>query len=101
MHINRLVEEVLSENAVELLDTMAAHVLARLPVSITAVASLAVEPESWNDNVMLMREIFEAEIQVTSGTNWLDMRILQSWGVRDGQLAWQFTPAFGEAITAR
>ncbi|GIZ52798.1 hypothetical protein [Noviherbaspirillum aridicola] len=101
MHINRLVEQVLSERAVELLDTMAAHALARLPQDITAVASLAVEADSWNDTVILMREIFEAEIQVAAGNDWLDMRILQSWGVKEGQLAWQFTPAFGQAIAAR
>jgi len=101
MHINRLVEQVLSERAVELLDTMAAQALALQPGDITAVAYLTVEAESWNDTVLLMREIFEAEIEVSADHDWLGMRILQSWGVKDGRIAWQFTPAFGQAIAVR
>lgn len=100
MHINRLVEEVLSEAAIELLDTMAAHALALQSRDITGVTGLPVEPDSWNDTVLLLREIFEAEILVSTGDDWLGMRILQTWGVKDGRLVWQFTPAFGQAIAA-
>lgn len=99
MHINQIVAQVLSSRAVELLDTMAAHALASQPQDITAVTSMAVEPDSWNDTLLLLREIFEAEIEVSADSDWLGMRILQCWGVRDGRLAWQFSPVFGQTIS--
>ena len=100
MHINRLVEQVLSEPALELLNTLAAHVMAAQPDDVCGVAFLAVETDSWNDTVLLLREIFEAEVQLAGNQDWLGLRILQSWGVKDGRLAWQFTPVFGQAIAA-
>lgn len=101
MQINRLVEQVLSERAIELLDIMAAHVAAVHPEDVTALASLRADPDTWNDSVLLLREIFEAEVQITGEHDWLGIRILQSWGVKDGSLVWQFTPVFGRAIAAR
>lgn len=98
MNINRLVDDVLSEAAVELLNTLAAHAIVDRPDNKSALSFLPVEPDSWNATVLLMREIFEAEIMVSSDTEWLSFRILQSFGVRNGQLAYQFTPTFAQAL---
>lgn len=98
MNINKLVDEVLSDAAVELLNTLAAHALVTSPEDKSALSFLPVEPENWNATVLLMREIFEAEVTVAGETEWLSFRILQSFGVRNGQLAYQFTPTFAKAL---
>ncbi|HEY0846388.1 MAG TPA: hypothetical protein VGE12_13550 [Noviherbaspirillum sp.] len=98
MNINRLVDEVLSDAAVELLNTLAAHAVVEQPDDKAALSSFKVEPDSWNATVLLMREIFEAEITVSGDTEWLSFRILQSFGVRNGQLVYQFTPTFAQAL---
>lgn len=98
MNINRLVEDVLSNAAVELLDTLAAHAVVTSPDDKSALYFLPVEPESWNATVLLMREIFDAEVTVSDASEWLSFRILQSFGVRNGQLAYQFTPTFAKAL---
>lgn len=101
MNLNRLVREVLSEAAVELLDTLAAHALVSAPADFTGMFYLPVEQENWNPTLQLVREIFDAEITITHEPNWLNFRVLQSFGVRDGQLAYQFTPVFADAISQR
>lgn len=98
MKLNKLVEDVLSEAAVELLDTLAAHAVVTSPDDKSMLYFLPVEPESWNATVLLMREIFEAEVMVSDESEWLSFRILQSFGVRNGQLAYQFTPTFAKAL---
>lgn len=97
MHINRLVDEVLSEPAIELLNALAAHAV----VSGQQPSSLfffPVEPDAWNSTMLLLREIFEAEVLISGDDDWLGFRILQSFGVKHGQLACQFTPTFAEAL---
>lgn len=98
MNINRLVEEVLDDAAVELLNTLAAHTMVEQPDDRSAMSFFAVEPDSWNATVLLMREIFEAEVMVSGEEEWLSFRILQSFGVRNGKLAYQFTPTFAKAL---
>ena len=100
MRINRLVEEVLSENAVELLNMLAAHALATGEGKHKELHTLPVEPDVWNDTMFLMREIFEAEILVSGEDEWISFRILQSFGVNAGHLAYQFTPTFAQALSA-
>ena len=98
MKINRLVEEALSEDAVELLNVLAANALAGPPTQ-GSLYCLAVEPENWNATMMLIREIFEAEILVSGDPEWVSFRILQSIGVNHGKLAYQFTPTFSETLS--
>ncbi|MFC7513864.1 hypothetical protein ACFQUU_02480 [Herbaspirillum sp. GCM10030257] len=98
MQINKAVEEVLSEAAVELLNTLVAHVIVSAPQDKSGLCYLPVESDNWNTTVMLMREIFEAEICISSDTEWLSFHIFQSIGVRDAQLAYQFTPTFAQAL---
>ncbi|WP_334187781.1 hypothetical protein [Noviherbaspirillum sp.] len=99
MQINRLVEEALGESAVELLNVLAAHVLAAGDANRTGMQSLPVEPDDWNTTMFLMREIFEAEILVSGDDEWVSFRILQSFGVNHGRLAFQFTPTFAQALS--
>jgi hypothetical protein len=99
MHINRIVEEVLSEEAVELLNILAANALVTSPKQGTSLFYLAVEQENWNTTMMLMREIFEAEILISGDAEWVAFRILQSIGVNEGRLAYQFTSTFTEALS--
>lgn len=98
MNINNLVEEVLSEAAVELLNTLAAQVIVSTPEQKSSLSFLTVEAENWDSTVLLIREIFEAEVQISTDAEWISFRILQSFGVRNGQLAYQFTPAFAQAL---
>lgn len=98
MQINRLVEESLGESAVELLNVLAAHVLAAGGEDRTGMQSMPVEPDDWNTTMSLMREIFEAEILVSGDDEWVSFRILQSFGVNNGRLAYQFTPTFAKAL---
>lgn len=100
MKINKLVEEALSDSAVELLNLLAANALAASPQSGTSMYQIAVEQDNWNSTMLLMREIFEAEIAVSGDTEWVSFRILQSFGVNRGQLAYQFTPTFTETLSA-
>ncbi|MEC4722445.1 hypothetical protein RY831_25095 [Noviherbaspirillum sp. CPCC 100848] len=100
MNINKLVQDVLSEAALELLDTLAAHTIVASPQQRSSLTLMPVEADNWNPTMMLMREIFEAEILVSGETEWLGFRILQAYGVRDGQLAYQFTPVFAQALSA-
>jgi hypothetical protein len=99
MHINRLVEQVLREEAVELLNTLAAHALADSDASNASLFLLPVEEEAWNGTLLLMREIFDAEVLLSEDQDWLSFRILQSFGARDGHLAYQFTPTFAQALS--
>ena len=96
MKINQLVEEVLSEAAVELLNALAAHAL--VATQKPAMYTMAVEADNWNSTMMLVREIFEAEVLIPGETEWLGFRILESVGVKNGQLAYQFTPIFAQAL---
>lgn len=99
MKINKLVEEALSENAVELLNLLAANALAAPQSQTKSLFTLAVEPENWNATMQLIREIFDAEILIASDPEWVSFRILQSIGVNHGKLAYQFTPAFTETLS--
>lgn len=65
MHINRIAEEVLSQDAVELLNVLAVHAVATADMQAASLCYLPVEADAWNATMHLMREIFEAEI-VTS-----------------------------------
>lgn len=98
MKLNKFVEEALSESAVELLNLLAANALAAPPAKDKAMYYMAVEQENWNSTVILMKEIFDAEILISGEEEWLAFRILQSFGVSKGQLAYQFTPTFTEAL---
>lgn len=100
MNINKLVQDVLSEAALELLDTLAAHTIVASPQQRSSLTLMPVDADNWNATMMLMREIFEAEILLSGETEWLGFRILQAYGVRDGQLAYQFTPVFAQALAA-
>ena len=97
MHINKLIEEALSEAAVELLNALAAHAVVA-PKDNSSLFYFPVEEENWNATMLLVHEIFEAEILVSAESDWLAFRILQSYGVRGGQLAYQFTPTFAESL---
>jgi hypothetical protein len=99
MKINKIVEEVLSEDAVELLNILAANAIATTPAHGTSLFYLTVEPENWNATMMLMREIFEGEIMISGEGEWVAFRVLQSFGVSEGRLAYQFTPTFTEALS--
>lgn len=99
MHINRIVEETLSEEAVELLNMLAAHaVTADAAIDPQSVFTIAVEEHNWNASMKLLREIFEAEILLADESDWISIRILQSIGVKDGQFAYQFTPTFAQTL---
>lgn len=98
MQINRLVEEALGESAVELLNVLAAHVVATGDADRTGMQSMPVEPDDWNATMSLVREIFEAEILLSGDDEWVSFRILQSFGVNNGRLAYQFTPTFAKAL---
>src|SRR6476469_9286352 len=98
MRLNRLVEGVLGEEAVELLDLLAAHALVAGDGS-AALHRLPVEEESWNRTMLLVQEIFDAAVLVSGDGEWLSFRILQSFGVDDGRLVYQFTPAFAQALS--
>lgn len=98
MHINKLVEEVLSEAAVELLNSLAAHALVSASQDKSALHHLPIEADSWNSTIFLAREIFEAEVLLSGEADWLSFRILQSLGVKDGKLVYQFTPTFAQAL---
>jgi hypothetical protein len=99
MKINKIVEQALSTNAVELLNLLAANALATSPAHGPSLFYLAVEQENWNATMLLMREIFEAEILISGDQEWVAFRVLQSFGVNKGQLAYQFTPTFTEALS--
>lgn len=99
MKINKIVEETLSANALELLNLLAANALATAPAQGASVYYLAVEPENWNATMLLFREIFEAEILISGDAEWVAFRILQSFGVKHGKLAYQFTPTFTETLS--
>lgn len=100
MQLNRFIEEVLSEEAVELLNTLIAHAIAVPPDSANGppLYHLPVEQDIWNSTIRLMREIFEAEILISGDEEWLGFRLLQSFGVKEGQLAYQFTPIFAQTL---
>lgn len=99
MHINRIVEETLSEDALELLNLLAAYaVAADAGTAPHAVYTMPVEDSNWNAALQSLREIFEAEILISDDQNWLSFRILQSIGVKNGQLAYQFTPTFSQTL---
>lgn len=99
MHINRIVEEALSESAVELLNMLAAHaVAADATTDPQSVFTIPVEAHNWNASLELLREIFEAELLLADESDWVSIRILQSIGVKDGQLAYQFTPTFAQTL---
>lgn len=98
MQINRIIEQTLSEEAVELLDMLAANALVSAPGDAKSVFYLPVEENSWNATLLLLREIYEAEILVAEDSNWVNFRILQSIGVKSGQLAYQFTPTFSQTL---
>lgn len=99
MHINRIVEEVLSPDAVELLNVLAVHAVATANTQAESLCYLPVEEDAWNATMHLMREIFEAEILISGEDEWLSFRLLQSYGVKDGQVAYQFTPTFAKALS--
>jgi hypothetical protein len=98
MQINRIIEQTLSEEAVELLDMLAAHALVAAPADPKSVFYLPVEENNWNATLLLLREIYEAEILIAEGRDWVNFRILQSIGVKNGQLAYQFTPTFSQTL---
>jgi hypothetical protein len=99
MQINQIIEDALSEEAVELLDMLAAHaVTADAAADPQSVFTIPVEESNWNASMHLLREIFEAEILISDEAEWLSFRILQSIGVKNGQLAYQFTPTFSQAL---
>lgn len=100
MHINKIVEDTLSGDAVELLNTLAAHALAVPAADDASLCFLPVGEDDWNATMFLMREIFEAEITIAGDGDWLSFRILQSLGVNGGRLAYQFTPTFARALAA-
>ena len=97
MKINQLIEEAISGEAVELLNMLAANAIAA-PVDMNSVYTIAVEQDNWNATLLLLREIFEAEIVISDDGNWLGFRILQSIGVKNGQMAYQFTPTFAQIL---
>ncbi len=99
MQINKIVDDVLSEDAVELLNTLAAHAIATTQVNEAAMYYLPIEEDDWDETMFLIREIFEAEIVISGDQNWLSFRILQSLGVNNGRLAYQFTPTFAQALS--
>jgi hypothetical protein len=99
MNINKIVEEALTEEAVELLNILAANALATQPAHGISIFHLAVEQENWDTTMMLMREIFDADILISGEREWVSFRILQSFGVNHGQLAYQFTPTFTETLS--
>jgi hypothetical protein len=99
MQINQIIEETLSEEAVELLNMLAAHALAvDATTDPQSVFTIPVEENNWNASLELLREIFEAEILISDEVEWLSFRILQSIGVKNGQLAYQFTPTFSQSL---
>ena len=99
MQLNRIIEEALSEEAVELLNMLAAHaVTADAKTDPQSVFMMPVEENNWNASLQLLREIFEAEILLADETDWISIRILQSIGVKNGQLAYQFTPTFVQTL---
>ncbi len=98
MKLNKLIAEVLSMEAIELLNVLAANALAAANNSDTSVFYLAVEEDNWNSTVLLMREIFEAEILISSEQDWLSFRVLESFGVKQGRLAYQFTDTFAHTL---
>jgi hypothetical protein len=99
MQINKLVEQILSEPALELLNTLVAHALVNPSSDRSALSTLPVEPDSWNSTMLLLREIFEAEILVSGDVEWLGFRILQSYGAKDGRLAYSFTSTFAQTFS--
>jgi hypothetical protein len=99
MHINRIIEEALSEEAVELLNMLAAHaVTADAATDSQSMFTIPVEEHNWNASLALLREIFEAEILLADEADWISIRILQSIGVKGGQIAYQFTPTFAQTL---
>ncbi len=99
MQINQIIEEALSEEAVELLNMLAAHAVTTASATDPqSVFTIPVEENNWNASMQLLREIFEAEILISDESDWLSFRILQSIGVKNGQLAYQFTPTFSQTL---
>jgi hypothetical protein len=99
MHINRIIEETLTDEALDLLNLLAAHaVTANAGIDPQSVFTIPVEENNWNTTLELLREIFEAEILISDDAEWLSFRILQSIGVKNGQLAYQFTPTFSQTL---
>ncbi|MDQ9169343.1 hypothetical protein Q8A64_02845 [Oxalobacteraceae bacterium R-40] len=100
MHINRIIEETLTDEALDLLNMLAAHaVTADAGIDPQSVFTIPVEENNWNATLESLREIFEAEILISDDdTDWLSFRILQSIGVKNGQLAYQFTPTFSQTL---
>lgn len=99
MQINRIVEEALSEDALELLNMLAAHAItADAETDPQSVFTIPVEENNWNATLESLREIFEAEVLISDESDWLSFRILQSIGVKNGQLAYQFTPTFSQTL---
>lgn len=77
MQLNRIIEESLSEEAVELLNMLAAHaVAADAQTDPQSVFTIPVEENNWNASLQLLREIFEAEILISNDADWLSFRIL-------------------------
>lgn len=101
MHINRIVEDALSEEAVELLNTLVAHAIVNAGEDTLAVFTMPIEDSMWNSTMLMVREIFEAEILIADEPDWLSFRILQSLGAKDGLLAYQFTPTFAQSLPAK
>jgi hypothetical protein len=99
MKLNKIVEEALSASAVELLNLLAAHALAAAPEQGKSMYSMPVEQDNWNSTMVLMREIFDAEVLISGESDWVAFRILQSFGVNQGQLSYQFTPTFTDALS--
>ena len=98
MQINKIIEQTLSEAAVELLNMLAANAIVSEASDAKSVFYLPVEANNWNATLMLLREIYEAEILIAEENDWISFRLLQSIGVKKGQLAYQFTPTFSQAL---
>lgn len=99
MQINRIIEEALSDDALELLNMLAAHAItADAATDPQSVFTIPVEDNNWNATLESLREIFEAEVLISNDNDWLSFRILQSIGVKNGQLAYQFTPTFSQTL---
>lgn len=83
----------------ELLDALAAHAVIAAPEQRSSVFYFPVETDNWNSTILLVHEIFDAELLISGNNDWLTFRILQSFGIKDGQLAYQFTPVFAETLS--
>lgn len=99
MKLNRLIAEMLSAEASELLNMLAANAVVNRNDADASLHYLPVEEDSWNSTVILMREIFEAEVLLSGDQEWLSFRILESFGVSQGRITYQFTPIFAKSLS--